>query len=65
LRNGRELLWGHGGSDPGINANLRLRFADGVAAVVLMNTNVGRPPLPAPLEFAEYLVDHSGELLAD
>lgn len=61
-RAGRELLWGHGGSDPGINANLRLRFEDGVAAVVLMNTNVGRPgALPAPLEFAEYLVDHSHE----
>jgi len=26
---------------------------------------VGRPPLPAPLEFAEYLMDHSSELLAD
>ena len=63
-REGRELLWGHGGSDPGINANLRLRFADGVAAIVLMNTNVGRPPLPAPLEFAEYLMDHSSALLA-
>ncbi|HUF82506.1 MAG TPA: serine hydrolase domain-containing protein, partial [Burkholderiales bacterium] len=61
-RAGRDLLWGHGGSDPGINANLRLRFEDGVAAVVLMNTNVGRPGLlPAPLEFAEYLVDHSHE----
>ncbi|MFN5011834.1 MAG: serine hydrolase domain-containing protein [Gammaproteobacteria bacterium] len=64
-RSGRDLLWGHGGSDPGINANLRLRFEDGVAAIVLMNTNVGRPPLPAPLEFAEYLMDHSSELLAD
>jgi CubicO group peptidase (beta-lactamase class C family) len=64
LRSGRDLLWGHGGSDPGINANLRLRFDDGIAAIVLMNTNVGRPPLPAPLEFAEYLVDHGPELLA-
>ena len=61
-RAGRDLLWGHGGSDPGINANLRLRFEDGVAAIVLMNTNVGRPgDLPAPLEFAEYLVEHSDE----
>ncbi|MEJ8569259.1 serine hydrolase domain-containing protein [Elongatibacter sediminis] len=59
---GRPLLWGHGGGDPGINSNLRLRFEDGVAAIVLMNTNVGRNaqvPVPAPLEFAEYLVDHS------
>lgn len=63
-RPGRDLLWGHAGSDPGINANLRLRFTDGVAAIVLMNTNVGRPKFPAPLEFAEYLVDHSEELLS-
>jgi CubicO group peptidase (beta-lactamase class C family) len=62
-RAGKPLLWGHGGSDPGINANLRLRFEDDVAAVVIMNTNVGRPALPAPLEFADYLVDHSDELL--
>lgn len=59
---GRALLWGHGGSDPGINSNLRLRFEDGVAAVVLMNGNIGRPSgIPAPLEFAEYLVEHSHE----
>jgi hypothetical protein len=62
-RAGKPLLWGHGGSDPGINANLRLRFEDGIAAVVLMNTNVGRPALPAPLEFADYLVEHSIALL--
>ncbi len=59
---GRALLWGHGGSDPGINSNLRLRFEDGVAAVVLMNGNIGRPSgIPAPLEFAEYLVEHCHE----
>jgi hypothetical protein len=53
---------GHGGSDPGVNSNLRLRFEDGVAAVVLMNSNIGRPPgTPAPYEFAQYLVDHSHE----
>jgi len=57
---GKPLLWGHGGSDPGVNSNLRLRFKDGVAAVVLMNGNIGRPSgTPAPLEFAEYLVEHS------
>ena len=59
---GRALLWGHGGSDPGINSNLRLRFEDSVAAIVLMNGNIGRPSgVPAPLEFAEYLVDRSHE----
>ena len=58
----KDLLWGHMGSDPGINANLRLRFADGVAAIVLMNTNVGRPRgFNAPLEFGQYLVEHSGK----
>ena len=61
-RAGGDLLWGHGGSDPGVNTNLRLRFEDGVAGIVLMNTNAGREDaLPAPLEFAEYLVDHSHE----
>ncbi|HUF82498.1 MAG TPA: serine hydrolase domain-containing protein, partial [Burkholderiales bacterium] len=61
-RAGRDLLWGHGGSDPGINANLRLRFEDGVAGIVLMNTNFGRGgDVPVPLEFGEYLVDHSHE----
>jgi len=61
-QSGRPLLMGHGGSDPGVNSNLRLRFEDGVAAVVLMNSNIGRPPgTPAPYEFAQYLVDHSHE----
>lgn len=62
-RTSTDLLWGHMGSDPGINANLRLRFADGVAAIVLMNTNIGRPRgFHAPLEFGQYLVEHSAEL---
>jgi CubicO group peptidase (beta-lactamase class C family) len=59
---GRALLMGHGGSDPGVNSNLRLRFEDGVAAIVLMNSNIGRPAgTPAPYEFAQYLVEHSHE----
>jgi CubicO group peptidase (beta-lactamase class C family) len=59
-RPGRTLLWGHSGSDPGINSTFRLRFEDGVAAIVLMNTNLGSPrgQLVA-LELAEYLIDRS------
>ncbi len=38
-----ELLWGHGGSDPGINTDVRLRFSDATAAVVFTNTNGIRP----------------------
>ena len=38
-----ELYWGHGGSDPGINTDVRLRFSDATAAVVFTNTNGIRP----------------------
>ena len=34
-----ELVWGHGGSDPGINTDVRMRLADRVAAIVFTNTN--------------------------
>ena len=34
-----ELYWGHGGSDPGINTDVRLRFSDSTAAIVFTNTN--------------------------
>jgi CubicO group peptidase (beta-lactamase class C family) len=47
---GDELLWGHGGADPGINADVRMRFADGVGTIVLVNTNgVGIPEISARL----------------
>ena len=38
-----EWLWGHGGSDPGINADVRLRLSLGAGAIVLVNTNGIRP----------------------
>ena len=34
-----EFYWGHGGSDPGINTDVRLRFSDSTAAIVFTNTN--------------------------
>ena len=34
-----ELYWGHGGSDPGINTDVRLRLSDSTAAIVFTNTN--------------------------
>jgi CubicO group peptidase (beta-lactamase class C family) len=35
--------WGHGGSDPGINTDLRLLPAEGIGAIAFMNTNGVRP----------------------
>ncbi len=34
-----ELYWGHGGSDPGVNTDVRLRLSDSTAAIVFTNTN--------------------------
>ncbi len=34
-----ELAWGHGGSDPGVNNDLRVVPGRGVGAIVLTNTN--------------------------
>ena len=38
-----EWLWGHGGSDPGINSDIRLRLSIGAGVIVIMNTNGVRP----------------------
>jgi CubicO group peptidase (beta-lactamase class C family) len=40
---GGEPAWGHGGSDPGVNNDIRLLRSRGLAAVVLTNTNGIRP----------------------
>ena len=39
---GREV-WGHGGSDPGINTGIRLVPDEGIAAIVFINTWGGNP----------------------
>lgn len=38
-----QVAWGHGGSDPGINTDIRMLPGEGVAAIVFMNTWGGRP----------------------
>jgi CubicO group peptidase (beta-lactamase class C family) len=38
-----EIAWGHGGSDPGVNTDLRLLPREGVAAIAFMNTNGVNP----------------------
>ena len=38
-----QVLWGHGGSDPGINTDFRLLPSEGFAAIAFMNTNGVRP----------------------
>lgn len=35
--------WGHGGSDPGINTDLRILREEGLGAIAFMNTNGVRP----------------------
>ncbi len=35
--------WGHGGSDPGVNTDMRLLRTEGIAAIVFTNTNGVRP----------------------
>ena len=36
-------VWGHGGSDPGINTDIRLLPEEGIAAIVFINTWGGNP----------------------
>ncbi len=38
-----DPAWGHGGSDPGVNTDMRLLRKEGLAAIVFMNTNGVRP----------------------
>ena len=38
-----ETPWGHGGSDPGINTDLRILPGEGIGAIAFMNTNGVRP----------------------
>ena len=38
-----QPTWGHGGSDPGINTDIRLLASEGLAAIAFMNTNGVRP----------------------
>ena len=40
---GDRLPWGHTGSDPGINTDLRFRLYDGAGAIVFANTNGIKP----------------------
>ena len=53
-----ELYWGHGGSDPGINTDVRLRFSDSTAAIVFTNTNG-----VTPSEATEEILLESSNLL--
>ena len=39
----REPQWGHGGSDPGSNTDMRLLTEQGVGAIVFANTNGSTP----------------------
>jgi CubicO group peptidase (beta-lactamase class C family) len=34
-----ELAWGHGGSDPGVNTDMRILLDTGIGAIVFTNTN--------------------------
>lgn len=38
-----EVTWGHGGSDPGVNTDIRLLRREKTAAIAFMNTNGVRP----------------------
>ncbi|NIS29921.1 MAG: hypothetical protein GWN07_06850, partial [Actinobacteria bacterium] len=53
---GREV-WGHGGSDPGINTDIRLVPEEGVAAIAFINTWGGNP-----WEITAELLEAAGEL---
>ena len=53
-----ELLWGHAGSDPGIETDVRFRFSDATAVVVFANTNGARI-----YEVTERLLQDSDALL--
>ena len=52
-----QEVWGHGGSDPGINTDIRLVLGEGVAAIVFMNTWGGNPS-----EITGHLVQRSESL---
>jgi CubicO group peptidase (beta-lactamase class C family) len=52
-----ELQWGHGGSDPGSNTDMRLLPAQGVGAIVFANTNG-----ITPTEISEQLLELALEL---
>ena len=43
IRNGLELVWGHGGRDPGINNDVRLLPSKGIAVIAFTNTNGANP----------------------
>jgi hypothetical protein len=38
-----QIAWGHGGSDPGVNTDLRLLPAERTGAIVFFNTNGATP----------------------
>jgi CubicO group peptidase (beta-lactamase class C family) len=38
-----QIAWGHGGSDPGVNTDIRLLLGEKVAAIAFMNTNRVNP----------------------
>jgi CubicO group peptidase (beta-lactamase class C family) len=50
-RKNGDLAWGHGGSDPGVNTDVRLLPSKGIGAIVFANTNGIRPQ-----EFTERLL---------
>jgi len=52
-----EPQWGHGGSDPGSNTDMRLLPSQGVGAIVFANTNG-----VTPTEISTYLLEKALEL---
>jgi len=53
-RYGDAWAWGHGGSDPGVNNDIRMLPERGLGAIVLTNTNGIRPG-----EFTDRLLDEA------
>ena len=53
-----EPKWGHGGSDPGSNTDMRLLPAQGVGAIVFANTNG-----IVPTEISDQLLELALELV--
>lgn len=43
VRLGDEIAWGHGGSDPGVNTDMRILPETGLGAIVFTNTNGSIP----------------------
>ncbi len=56
-RYGDAWAWGHGGSDPGVNNDIRMLPEEGLGVIVLTNTNGVRPS-----EFTERLLDEALKL---